>query len=329
MTTGFGQDGFGDQLGASLNNSVAKIITDCLTAAGINPNDEDYRERALVFLNVIYLSRLKGRHWKFAQREVFLDLFAPYTSGTMSVNQGEYGVTGVADVGGSLQWDATMLGQMFVPAASDVEHYRVREVPTLTTMNLSAKFSGASLADTAYQILFDRMTLEPGVLGVRSVSMSTLGEIRPLGTQQFRNMKAANPSLTGVPRYYTLVESSQQSGVWTIEVYPSPDRRYTAQIDYSVRPVGLDDEDDCFTLIPPHHMDVLHYGVLAEIYRYQENPAMLADCRTEAARAWQVFASDQEMTDSVARIQPGRKYFTNRRQYTGYYGLKWFGKVEA
>lgn len=329
MTLGFGQDGFGGQQGASLNNSVAKIITDCLIATGINPEDADYRERALVFLNNIYLSRLKGRHWKFTQREVFLDLQAPYVNGTMSVNRGEYLVSGAADVGGTLQWDVTMLGQMFVPGGSNIEHYRVREVPTLTTLNLSAKFSAASLAATTYQILFDRMTLEPGVLGVRSVVMSTLGEIRPMGVQQFRNMKAQNPGLTGVPRYYTLTEATEQSGVWTIEVYPSPDRRYTAQIDYSVRPVGLMDADDCFTLVPPHHMDVLHYGVLAEIYRYQENPAMLADCRTEAARAWMVFSSDQEMTDSVARLQPGRKYFTRNRNYTGFYGLKWFGKVEA
>lgn len=328
MTGGFGQDGFGDQQGAPLNNSVLKIITDCLVATGINPEDEDYRARVLVFLNNIYLNRLKARHWKFTQREAFLDLQAPYVTGDIAVTQGAYDVA-AADPPGTMQWDTTMVGQMFIPDGSNIEHYRILTVPTLNTLTLSAKFSGDTITSAGYKILFDRLTLEPGILAIRSVAISGLGEIRPVGTQQFRNIKAANPGLTGTPRYYTLINAKEQSGDWTIEFYPSPDKRYTAQVDYSVRPVGLMDEDDCYTLVPPHHMDVLHYGVLAEIYRYQENPTMLADCRREAARAWQLFSSDQEMTDSVARIQKGRDYFNRGRRYEGYYGLQWFGKVEA
>lgn len=326
MTHGFGQGGFGAQLGASLNNSVQKIITDCLVAAGINSDDTVYRERALVFLNMVYLNRLKGRHWKFAQREAFLDLKAPYTTGTVDVTQDSYGVT---LTGGT--FDATMHGQTFVPPSSNIDLYRVALVNTGTSLNLSAKFSGDSQTAANYQILFDRMTLEPGILAVRSISMSGFGEIRPLGAQEFRNKKSQNPTLTGIPQFYTLVNAEEQAGVWTLEFFPAPDKRYTAHVEYSVRPVGLEDEDDCFTIIPPHHMDVLHYGVLAEIYRIQENPAMLDAVRTEAAQAWARFASDQEMTDSVARIQPGRRYFNRaaRRQYRGYYGLNWFGKVDA
>lgn len=328
MTGGFGQDGFGDQFGASLNNSVAKIITDCLVATGINSEDTDYRARTLVYLNNIYLNRLKGRHWKFTQREVFLDLKAPYTTGDIAIVQGSYDVAPAVPPD-TMQWDATMLGQMFVPDGSNVDHYRIDTIPTSSTLTLSAKFSGETITSAGYQILFDRLTLEPGILAIRSVSMSGFGEIKPLGTQAFRTMKASNPGLTGTPRFYTLVNAESQAGAWTLEVYPAPEKRYTAQVDVSLRPVGLSDSDDCFTLIPPHHMDVLHYGVLAELYRYQENPAMLADCRKEAANAWRVFASDQEMTDSVARVQMGRRYFNRTRQYEGYYGLRWFGKVEA
>lgn len=327
--SGFGEDEFGDQQGASLNNSVAKIITDCLIAVGINEDDTLYRTRALVALNQIYLSRLKARHWKFTQREAFLDLQAPYSTGDVNITQGSYDVD-VADPLDGVQWDATMLGQMFVPDGGNVEHYRVATVPSLVSLTLSAKFSGETVAASSYQILFDRLVLEPAILAIRSLSVSGIGEIRPIGTQQFRNMKAANPGLTGIPQFYTLVEADAQSGHWTLEIFPSPDKRYTAQVDYSVRPVGLEDEDDCFTLIPPQHIDVLHYGVLAELYRIQENPAMLADCRSEAARAWRTFSSDQEMTDSVARIQSGGRHFRRRQhRYPGYYGLNWFGKVEA
>lgn len=330
MTEGFGQDEFGDQLGASLNNDVAKIITDALVAAGINSEDAVYRERCLTFLNMAYLNILKGRHWKFMNREVFLDLQAPYESGTIAVTQGSYDVS--ADPPPStMQWNATMIGMMFAPTGSSINHYRIATIPTATTMTISAKFSEESITESSYQILFDRLVLEPQVQAIRSLSISGIGEIRPIGIQEFRTKKAANPTLTGTPKFYTLVNAETQSGVWTIEFYPSPEKRYTAHVEFTVRPVGLEDEDGCYTLIPPHHMDVLHYRLLAEIYRIQENPAMLSDARDEAARAWMKMAGDHELTDSVARIQPGRQYFSRaaQRQYRGYYGLQWFGKVEA
>jgi hypothetical protein len=76
-------------------------------------------------------------------------------------------------------------------------------------------------------------------------------------------------------------------------------------------------------------MDVLYEGVRARLYIYQENPAMASEVGRYAAAALNKFASDQEMTDSVARVQHARRYFNrNRHRYPGYYGVKWFGRVE-
>ncbi|TXH10653.1 MAG: hypothetical protein E6R04_04790 [Spirochaetes bacterium] len=328
MTNGFGQDGFGDNQGASLNNSVSKMITDALTATGIAIDDDDYRARLLVFLNKAYLKILKGRHWNFMNRELALDLQAPYDTGNVSLTQGSYDVANV-DIPLTTQWNATMLGQLFIPTGQDLTQYRVSEVPTATTLKLQAKFAEDSVTSSAYKILFDRIFLEANVSAIRSLSISGRGEIRPLGLQEFRVKKSSNPGVTGTPQFYTLVRSEAQSGNWTLELWPSPDKRYTAHVEFSLNPVGLTDEDSCFSMIPPKHIDVLHWEMLAEIYRIQENPTLLADARSQAIRTWNIMASDFEMTDSKARIQPGRRYFTRPRQvYQGYYGLAWFGKVE-
>lgn len=138
-----------------------------------------------------------------------------------------------------------------------------------------------------------------------------------------------NPVLKGPPEWFTVVNAEKDTGQWTLELYPSPDKRYSCNIDYSVRPIGLMDEEDCFTLIPPDQLDVLYYQLLADIYGYQENAAMADRVGKIAANSWIRFASDQEMTDSMARIQPARRHFNRRRgRYPGYYGLKWFGRVE-
>lgn len=330
MAPGFGQE-FGSE-GDSQRNSVEEIITDVLKAGGINSTDTDYRERALIFLNAVYRTVLKGRHWKFLQRELFLDLKAPYSTGTVDIAVGEYLVE-CADAPPTLQWDASMIGQLFIPSGAVMTQHRVREVPTGTTLNLFAQYAEDEDAEgLSYEILFDRVTLEAGVQAIRSLSVSGGGEIKPTGRQEFYNMKAANPGLKGSPRFYTLVEANAQSGYWTLEVFPAPDKRYTLHADVSLRVTELLDEDTCYSLVPPEHKDVLYYNLLSEIYRYQENPAMVEYTSKKAAMAWSTFASDHEMTDSVARIQSGGDYhgrIRRRRAYPGFYGLNWFGKVEA
>lgn len=324
---GFGAD-FGTLFGSSIRASVQSLITFALTATGVSPEDTAYRERVLTFMNFAYLNRLKGRHWKFTNRDLFIDLKAPYETGTVTLTGGSYLVQ--EDTATPvLQFNATMIGQNFAPAISTEDLYRVASLDGSKKLNLASHYAGSTATLTAYKILFDRIHLESGVQAVRSLLLSGLGEIKPCGLQEFRNRKSRNPTLQGPPEWYTLVEAEKGTGQWTLELYPSPDKRYSCQIDYTVRPVGLVDEDTCFTLIPSDHLDVLYYAVLADIYRYQENAAMMESANKMATDSWRRFASDQEMTDSVARIQHGRKYFNrNRQRYVGYYGYKWFGRVD-
>lgn len=327
MSPNFGSE-FGELFGGTDSASVQALITKCLTAVGVNPEDQDYRDRALTFLNFAYLNRLKGRHWKFSHREVFVDLRAPYEVGTVALTQGS-GLVQEDTVPPVLQFSNLMVDQLFAPSQTDQDIYRILSVETAKKLTLASQYAGVSAAGVAYKVLFDRISLEPGIQAIRSLIISGFGEIKPCGLQEFRTRKSYNPTLTGRPEWYTLVNAEKGTGQWTVEFYPSPDKRYSCQIDYTLRPVGLFDTEDCFTLIPADHQDVLYYAVLADLYRYQENPSMAEDAAKTAANSWLRFASDQEMTDSVARIQPARPYFNRRRnRYRGYYGLKWFGRVE-
>lgn len=319
---------FGELFGGTTSASVQALITKCLTAVGINADDTEYRARALVFLNFVYLNRLKGRHWKFTNREAFVDLKPAYEAGTVALTIGTNGVT--EDTAPPvIAFTSLMVGQTFVPQQDDQDVYRILLVPTAQSLTLASQYTGATAAGSSYKILFDRVSLEVGVQAVRSVVVAGVGEIAPMGLQAFRNLKSMNPSLVGRPQYFTLVEAETGSGQWTLELYPAPDKRYSAQIEYSVRPVGLVDETTCFTLIPSDHLDVLYYGVLADLYRVQENGAMAASAAKDAANSWVRFASDHEMTDSTARIQHARGYLGRQRaRHRGYYGLKWFGRVD-
>jgi hypothetical protein len=149
-----------------------------------------------------------------------------------------------------------------------------------------------------------------------------------LGLQRFRERKENNPTLTGIPRWATVVQVEEDSGQIQIEVYPAPDKRYTVTLEYSERPLRLSDAATCFPLIPPEHMAAMYYGILEQIYILQNNGAMAQAAGKHAFQAALKMAADHEVTDPVARIQHGRRYFNRHRNRSRYYGLNWFGKVE-
>lgn len=329
----FGSGEFGGQFNAGANSDIASIIDHVLTATGINTTDTDYRSRVLTFCNFVYLKIIKGRHWKFAQKELYIDLKAPYEAGTVTLTEGGYEVPEDVDTANGavpiLSFNSTHEGMLLVPQSGEEATYRVDKVTNSKLLTLQSLFAGDTQTFAAYKILFDRLSLDAKIQVITSLSIGSRGEIKPVGKQEFFNRKQSNPGRVGSPEIFTLVNSEDDSGQWTIEFYPAPDKRYSTLIEYIERPTGLEDSDTCFTMIPPEHMDVLYYGVLAEVYRYQENPAMATLVGNQAAELWRRFASDQNMTDSVARIQHGRRYFNRYRyRYPGYYGLRWFGRVE-
>lgn len=321
---GFG-DNYGELFGGVASHSAQAMITKGLVAVGVNPDDTDYREKALTFLNFGYFHRLKGRHWKFLNRELYIDLEAPYETGTVTLTQND--ATVVEDTATpALTFAATMVGQTFAIGDSA---YRVSSLNSGTSLELTTEYADDTATLQSYKVLFDRISLNENVQAIRSLMIQGLGEINPLGIQEFRAKKAVNPTLEGPPRHYTLVKAEEDSGQWTLELYPAPDKRYACQIEYSARLTSVQDEADQFLLVPPNHLDVIFFTLVADLYAVQENPAMAEYWGKKATQAWVTFSSDQEMTDSVARVQHARRYFDRGRRYRGYFGLTWFGKVEA
>jgi hypothetical protein len=312
-----------------MSADIATLITDCLNSTNIAPTNTLYRERALAFANYVYLRLLQGKHWSFTNREQTFELTQPYATGTVKLTQDSSIVEEDVDtVNGAvpvLSWNSKILGQLFT---SGSHTYRILKTETVKKMVLAADYTGETASYQPYKILFDRYKATAHVQDIKSLTLHMFGEIALVNLQRFREKKESNPTLTGIPRWATVTHIEADSGQIQIEVYPAPDKRYTVTLEYSERPLRLADDGKCYPLIPPEHMPALYYGVLEQIYILQNNGAMAQAAGKHAFQAALKMAADHEVTDPVARIQHGRRYFNRERNWRGYYGLRWFGKVE-
>lgn len=330
-TNEFGSGEFGGQFGASLSANVKSLIDDVLRAGGVLITDDTYRKRALVFANQVYRTSLQGKHWNFTHRELQFDMQAPYGAGTVTLTQGDSTVVEDLDTDASpiTQWNGSMKGRMFCPTSRVQDYYRILKINDSKSLEIDNVWPEDTATVQSYQILADTYVIDVKASAIKNVSVNGVGRIKLIGRQSFRTMKMKNPCLTGFPEWGTVTGMEADTGQIKMEFYPAPDKRYAAHLEYTERPVTLEDSESCFPLIPPEHMPVLFYGTLAEIYRFQNNAAMASEYGKMFARALTKMSSDHNMTDPVARIQHRRKYFQRRRhRYPGYYGLNWFGKVD-
>lgn len=317
MTTGFGG-------GGAKFYTVPTLIDAVLKATGQTTADLDARSRCLEFVNARYLQVLKSKHWRFLMREGIYDLRAPYTTGTATVVNGSNAVTGVGTV-----WNASMIGQKII-LGSDGASYRIQTVPTQTTLTLSSAYQETSQSGVTYKIAFDRVEMPTNAQAVKDALIAGFWKLAPYGMADFRLVEAKNEGLTGTPEIYTVVDQEENSSELTIQLYPSPDRDYSFRFEYNLRPYKLDDEADQYFLIPDNYLDVMYYGVLHDMYRYladaQNSNSALRDYQTSFSR----MVSDNALTDQEPRIQPSRNYYNRVRRgaYRGYFGTRWFGKVD-
>lgn len=322
----FGSGEFGGALGGGLSTNVQQLITDALMTTGIGSQDTRYRATALAFANQVYLTILKGRHWKFMNKELFVETKAPFTSGSVNVTAGSHLVEAY---NGQLLFNTNILGGLFQVTGFE-DYYRAFKTEKPTEFEITPGYARDTATDQSYQILFDRIKLDSKIQDLKSMTITSDREIKPLGLQQFRTMKSNRPGLIGTPEWYTIVEQNPQDGSMVVEMYPSPDRLYSVHMEYTERPLRLEDSETCFMVIPSEHYDVILLALRAKIYQDQNNMQAYKDTTSEAASAWLRMVGDQELTDSRARFIHGRNYFHRyrNRRYPGYYGLKWFGKVD-
>jgi hypothetical protein len=320
----FGSGTFGTQFGGGLSTDVKTLLDDALATTGIGSNDTRYRDTALRLANQVYLSILKGKHWAFLNKELFLETRAPFEAGTVDVTEGSHTVV---ETNSTQVFNVLNLGGMFTVGGRG-EYYRVAEIPRNTELTISSQYGGPTATDTSYKILYDRIKLDSKVQDLKSLVLLGHREIKAVGLQQFREMKARNSNLIGPPEWYTIVEQNPQDGSMTVELYPAPDKAYPIQIEYTERPLRLEDSETCYMVIPPEHYDVMLLGLRAKIYQDQNNTQVYQQVQSEFSQAWLRMAADIEVTDSVASFKHKRNYFNRRQKYRGYFGTRWFGKVD-
>jgi len=329
----FGTGKFGSQFGTLAASNVKTIIDDALKQTGISTSNVGYRDTALSFLNQVYATALKGRQWKFMNKELSIEMEPPYELGLVSVEEGSHDVIEYVEDGSVpvTKFNATQLGRMFVPKSSRDWQYRIIEVESLSKLKISPGYVDAdSTMGLGYEILNDRITLDSKVQQVKSIRPSGHLEMQPKGLGEFRELKSRNYGLKGVPRYYTVVGVDEQAGQLTLEVYPAPDKRYGFHIEYNVRIGRLSDSETCYTVVPPEHNDVLLLGLRAAIYEDQNNIQLADRVNQKATSAWLRMASDYEITDGQPRLQPHSQNYRNRygRRTSIFYGRKHFGKFD-
>lgn len=320
----FGTSGFGTAT-FSVDNFYdgKKLIDAVMRATSQALTDSDARARTLEYTNARYLQILKTKHWNFLERRIFIDLLEPETTGTISTTEGLQAITGSGTA-----FASTHVNQKII-VGTDTAAYEINTVTNSTSLSLFNKYADDSQSAVTFKILFNKYQLPQDIQNIRSLVINGIHEMVPIGPQEMHLKTQSNPGMTGTPRWYTLTEVEPDSGQWYLEVYPSPDQRFAVTIDYNCRPAPITDDVDCFALIPDWHMDVLYYGVLADTYRYLENSEGYTTARADFMQSYNKMISDNQLTDSQMVIVPARNYWNrSRRKFRGFYGTKWFGRVD-
>lgn len=337
----FGTSKFG---GSERFGDAKKIIDMALRATGCDISDEDQRTLALDFLNMRYNQLLSGRNWKFLQKTRTIDLYPPYKTGTVKVEQGVDTVEENIDFSANpptepLTFDATMLGQTFIAKNSEGTSYEITEVINPKKLRISGRYSDSSAETTSFKILYDHYTIGAGVGKIRSAllggSYGRNPELRLIGRQEMRQIQKRQSYQEGIPQFMCLNEyENDGSGNKEFFIWPAPDKRYSLQIDYDALITPLKDEEGCFPLIPDEYSNVLYFAVCADMYGNQNNATMVQKMGSDAALGFEKMAADYEMTDNKAKIMSKRNYYTRptrrmtRHSSQRYAGLDYFGRID-
>lgn len=313
-STSFGSGTFGSgPLGSAPFYDTKDLIDAVLYTTGHKSPSLETTKRAAVlqFLNNSYQEIVMGRHWAWMFATWDISLNGPYDTGTIAATNGDETITGVSTV-----WSTNQLkGRLVIEGQAST--YSVATVNSPTSLELETVWSGDDIeAGTAYKIYAVQYQLPDVVDQVRAMVIDEINlKMIPLGTQEFRIMQSRNPLMEGPPRYYTLIRRDiDDDGVYA-EFYPMPDKDYNIHIDYSVRILKLDDEEDCYPIIPDRYRVVLYYGALKQFFRYlnDDQKSMAAD--KDYQMALRRLENDTQLTDSRLVITPQRKYRRRLRRF--------------
>lgn len=322
---GFGSGGFGSG-SFSLDPffSTKDLIDEVLRNTGHRDPASETQKRISVlgFLNHHYAAISANKHWEWLYRREDYNLDEPYDTGTISATQGSNVINGVG----------TLFSSNVIPYNKLIVRdklYTVTEVVSTTQLKIEGEYVDETESGLGYKIVKPIKRLPGYVDVIRSMSIDGVGELVPLGTQELRRKQQMDPGFVGAPRWFSETIRRAEDGIRYVEVWPNPDQKYIAHIDFSVVLERLDDAADNFPLIPDKYRVVLYYGALADMYRFLSDPTNEASAQKAYDRVYLQMVGDTQLTDSRMILQPSRNYKNRRsRRYRVAMSLSDFAKYE-
>lgn len=290
----FGSGAFGTaEFSSSPLFTTASLIDSVLRDTGHSSPSAETTKRTVVlgFINNTYARVTTSKHWDWLFSDTDMNFETPYETGTIAVTSGSATITGTGT-----NWSALTIPHWKVIIKDEI--YAISSVNSPTSITLESEYAQDTASGLSYKIVKSIYQLPADCEHAQSIVVDRVGEMVPMGVQEFRRKTQYDPVQVGSPRFFTEVGRRSEDGLRYIEVYPSPDQKYQAHMDYGVNIMKLTDSATSYPLIPDRYRVVLYYGALAEMYRYLRDAASEATAKADFNRVWLSMQGDQQMTDS-------------------------------
>lgn len=328
-STGFGTGSFGtSNYGSIPFGDTADLIDQVLRVTGHpNPSTETTkRAQILIFINTRYQQICMDSKWAWMNATYDVNLKAPYSEGTLSATNGSYDLVGVGT-----EWSSNLENKNLIWFTGGTPTYHVADVTSQTALTLESKYSEDDITDSTYTAVQNQYRLPVEVDQLKSIVINGVTKVELVGPDELSIYKIRDPQALGTPRFASMIRRDTDDDATYVEFYPSPDRSYTVEIGYSVRIYSLEDEEDCYPIIPDRYRACLFYGACADFAMITlKNPTIGTAMQNQFNSFYGQMKSKKEISDQDLRLMPQRNYVkrATRGRRRGFWGLNFFGRVD-
>lgn len=269
------------------------------------------RKAVLNFLNNRYSVISTTQHWDWLYQEIDYLFKAPYQDGTINVTEGQQDITGN---GTNFNTNLEPYNTISIPSRN--ETYLIQKINSNVGITLEGQYAGPTTEEMGYKAIKSIYRMPSDLESVQSIQVDNVGELVPMGRQEFTRLKQSLPGQVGMPRCFTEIGRRPDDGVRFIEVYPAPDKNYTVRLFYGVNVTALSDDESSIPLVPDRHRAVLYFGALADMYGYMRDFNMNQAASNDFNLALLNMRNDTKITDSKIQFAQKRNYRnrSNRRK---------------
>lgn len=293
--------------------STKTLIDAVLQNTGHSRPEVELAKRAAIlnFLNNRYSIISTTQSWDWLYQEVDYLFKGPYQEGTINVTESQQDITG-----NGTSWSTNLDPYNTISIPSRNETYLISTVNSNVGITLEGQYAGPDATGLGYQAIKSIYRMPADLENVQSIQVDNVGELVPMGRQEFTRLKRSIPGQVNMPRCFTEIFRRAEDNVRYIEIYPAPDKNYTVRLHYGVNIVKLVDAEDSYPLVPDRHRAVLYYGALADMYGYLRDFNMNQSAEVNFNQALLNMRNDTRITDSRIQFAQKRNYRNrnNRRR---------------